>query len=201
MLPKTLKGWFFLLVVIGALIHFYNGRSTHKRSANTATAGSQPIQAAASAPKIQLDPFTIEPVAGYEIRAKVLSIERYYLGREAELSPVDFALGWGPMSDDAVISQLNISQGNRWYQYRWPNQPPIAPDLIAQSSANTHLVPANDDIKAKLLRVKKGEIVQLKGFLINVKHEDGWMWRSSLTRDDTGGGSCELMWVVDVVVE
>jgi hypothetical protein len=62
-------------------------------------------------------------------------------------------------------------------------------------------VPANDDVKEKLLRVKKGEIVQLKGYLINVRHEDGWTWRSSLTRDDTGAGSCELMWVENVVVE
>jgi hypothetical protein len=39
----------------------------------------------------------------------VLSVERYRTGREAEISPVDFALGWGSMSDDAVTSKLDIS--------------------------------------------------------------------------------------------
>ena len=28
---------------------------------------------------------------------------------------------------------------------------------------------------------------------------DGWRWRSSLTREDTGAGACELVWVERIV--
>ena len=63
------------------------------------------------------------------------------------------------------------------------------------------LSPADENVKARLLKVRKGEIVNLKGYLINVKHQDGWTWRSSLTREDSGAGSCELMWVSEVAVE
>ncbi len=156
---------------------------------------------ATSGPALQRDGYVIEPLASYEVRARVLSIERYRMGREADLSPLDFALGWGPMSDAAVIDRLSISQSGRWYHFRWEGSPPIDPSLMAKSSANTHLVPADDLVKKRLLNVSKGAVVKLSGYLINVRHNDGWTWRSSLSRDDTGGGSCELMWVTDVQVE
>ena len=35
---------------------------------------------------------------------------------------------------------------------------------------------------------------------MEVKAQDGWTWRSSLSREDTGGGSCELMLVEEVRV-
>ena len=59
------------------------------------------------------------PVAGFSIDARVLSREEYAVGREADLSPLDLALGWGPMRRDDVLSQLKISQGARFYTYRW----------------------------------------------------------------------------------
>jgi hypothetical protein len=160
-----------------------------------------PVQQGTRAPAIEHAGYTIEPVAEYAVRARVLAIERYRLGREADLSPVDFVLGWGPMSDDAVIARLAISQGNRWYQYRWQDNPPIDPAVIASTSANTHLVPANARVGDRLLAVRKGAVVRLSGYLINVRHPDGWRWGSSLSRTDAGNGSCELMWVTDVDVE
>ena len=30
---------------------------------------------------------------------------------------------------------------------------------------------------------------------------DGWRWRSSLTRDDSGGGACELVYVCSITRE
>jgi hypothetical protein len=114
---------------------------------------------------------------------------------------MDFALGWGPMSDNTVTKQLNISQDNRWYHYSWKDAPLIDPAIIVRNSANTHVVPADNNIKSSLFKVRRGEIVLLKGYLINVKHPDGGSWRSSLTREDSGANSCELMWVADVAVE
>jgi len=50
--------------------------------------------------------FRITPLAQFHIRAKVLSKENYYFGRESELSPVDLALGWGRMSDESVLKSI-----------------------------------------------------------------------------------------------
>ncbi len=37
--------------------------------------------------------------------------------------------------------------------------------------------------------------MEFKGKLVKVLAVDGWRWSSSLTRNDTGGHSCELVWV------
>ncbi len=201
MIPESIKPWLVGLAMAASVGYFACDRYEHRAAASRGPVAEAPAQSGTSGSTLQRDGYTIEPVADYSVRARVLSIERYRIGREADLSPVDFALGWGPMSDSAVVDRLTISQSNRWYQYRWNDAPPIEPSIIARTSANTHLVPATETIKNKLFDVRKGAVVTLSGYLVNIKHPDGWSWRSSLTRDDTGGGACELMYVTDVVVE
>lgn len=201
MFPKSIKTWLVVIAIAVGGWHFFHQRALDRRMLASGPVAEAPLQQSTSEKAFESADFRILPVASYDIRAKVLSTERYRTGREAELSPVDLALGWGPMSDSTVISQLQISQGGRWYQYRWDNQPPIEPGVIARHSANTHLIPADSSVRKDLLNIERGQVVRLKGMLVNVEHPDGWKWRSSTTRADTGGGSCELMWVTEVVVE
>ena len=198
---ERLKPWFVGLMVAASVAYFFYDRAAERRVLKSGPVAELPSQSSGGGAALQRDGYVIETLASYEVRARVLSIERYRMGREADLSPLDFALGWGPMSDTAVLDRLSISQSGRWYHFRWEGAPPIDPSIMAKSSANTHLVPADDLVKKRLLDVRKGAVVTLSGYLINVRHSDGWTWRSSLSRDDTGGGSCELMFVTDVQVE
>lgn len=56
--------------------------------------------------------YQITPLEDFSIEAHVLATKDYTFGREADLSPLDLALGWGAMSDEAVLSKINISQRN-----------------------------------------------------------------------------------------
>jgi len=159
--------------------------------------GEAPLQtpAPASLSPFRLQAATLQPLAGFSIDARVLSREDYSFGREAELSPTDLALGWQRMRDDAVLSRLDISQSSRWYQFRWSGEPPLPPHEIARSSANMHMIPS-DQVTAQALRdVRAGDRVRIDGWLVEATTTDGWRWRSSLTRDDTGGGACEVVYV------
>ena len=71
-----------------------------------------------AAPPIERDGYRITPLAEFQIRAKVLSRESYFSGREADLSPLDLALGWGRMSDEDILAGIEISQSGRWYRWR-----------------------------------------------------------------------------------
>ena len=145
-----------------------------------------------------LDAATLTPLAGFSVEARVLSREDYRSGRESDLSPTDLALGWARMTEDAVIDALDISQSSRWYRYRWSDQPPLPPNEIARSSANMHMIPGNDAVAQALAGVRKGERVRIDGWLVEANARDGWRWRSSTSRNDTGGGACEVVYVCGV---
>lgn len=159
-------------------------------------AAHEPTQTSTSLPApFQLDDLSVTPLANYSLSAIVLSRSRYRYDTGAKIAPIDLALGWGPMSIAGVINALNISQSGRWYEYSWRNDPPLDPAQIARNSANTHCIPANDEVRRQLLAVKRHELVTLSGYLVEVKSAKGFRWRSSLSRDDTGGGACEIVWI------
>ncbi len=141
------------------------------------------------------------PLADFHMQARVLGTESYWLDHGSEISPLDLAVGWGPMSDQAVLDEISMSQGQRWYRF-WPRHQkmPISGDDITQHSANIHTIPATPEIKKQLRALREGDIVELDGSLVEVQWPDGARWTSSLSRTDTGNGACELMWVRSVAV-
>jgi hypothetical protein len=138
---------------------------------------------------------TLKPRARYRFEARALSRQRYYMGDDASLIPIDIAFGWGPMSDSALISKLTISQNGRWVYWTYRNEKPVNYDAVGRSSANVHLIPASSEVKQTLLNARIGDVLTLEGELVDVwKGNRIWM-STSLTRDDTGGGACEIMYV------
>lgn len=156
-----------------------------------------PLQAAAlqgTAPW-QHGEYTIHPVARYEVRARVVRTRSYWFGREAALSPLDFLLAWGVASDQRVQDAIRTSLSARYYRW-YPRGPlPVDSGSISESMANTHLIPASKSIERALEGVRPGMLVEISGFLVNVRAKDGWKWNSSRVRHDAGPGACELMWV------
>lgn len=178
----------------------WSGRVVHRPPG--VVVAEAPIQLPVeNAPHLVREGFRIEPLAQFEVRARVLSTERYYFGRSAELSPEDLALGWGRMSDTTFIDQLNISQSSRFYMYSWANQPPLPVGEIINNSANMHIIPADDVVARALRRVRTGQIVRLKGYLVRIDTTDGWRWVSSTTRSDSGAGACEVVWTESIESE
>lgn len=152
-------------------------------------------------PTLSVEDARLTPLAGFSIEARVLSRRDYAYGREADYSPTDLALGWGRMRDDAVVQRLDIEQRGRWYHYRWGSEgPPIPSREIAKSSANMHLIPADDTVAAALARVRADQRVRVDGWLVELSASDGWRWRSSTTRDDQGAGACEVIYACGITL-
>ena len=61
----------------------------------------------------QLGRWRLTPRARYDITARILSREDYHLDPLSDLIPEDLALGWGPMSDNRILSAFEITQGAR----------------------------------------------------------------------------------------
>ena len=138
------------------------------------------------------------PLAGFSLDGRVLSRKDYHSGREADWSPTDLALGWDGMARDEVLERLEIRQSGRWYHYRWQNDPPLPPREIVRSSANMHMIPATGEVARALAGIRAGQRVRIDGWLVEVQADDGWRWRSSTSREDTGGGACEVVYVCGI---
>jgi hypothetical protein len=144
----------------------------------------------------QMEHRLVVPLAHFRLQARVLSSERYRFDSVSDLSPIDLALGWGPMSDQRVLDQLEIGQGSRRYVVLPSHdRPPLPMHVLMANSANMHLLPASDEIKKKLFTLRRGNLIDLTGYLVGIRENGQWTWVSSLSRTDTGDGSCEIVWV------
>lgn len=161
----------------------------------------QPSQEPTSDSAIIINNFRIIPIFSYKIGARVLSKERYYFDKGAEIAPVDLALGWGKMSNDQLLYKANIkiSQGGRYYHWWAPDFNTLSRAEIETQSANVHLIPLTTQIKKQLLSIDQGDYVYIEGDLVNVIASDGATMNSSTTRFDTGAGACEIILVKKVM--
>jgi hypothetical protein len=139
--------------------------------------------------------YKIKPLATFRIAGYVLGTRDYRGERSAEAqhSPIDFGLAWGPASKPAIYNLMNCSQEHRFLNYAPGNA--LDESDFQPYVANIHIVPENDELQEQLLKVKEGYKVRLGGYLVKIVAEDGWAWKSSTVRWDTGDGACELLLV------
>lgn len=182
------------LVLVWLGYRYYTAPLTHPAGVLVATEPMQ-VDLPNETPAIAHGRYQLKPLARFSLDARLLHQKRYRWDAEAELVPLDLAVGWGRMSDQAVLDQLKITQTMRfyWYEYRLPA--PIPQDEIVRHSTNLHIIPADAAIEKACRAARVGELMHLEGQLVEATGPNITMWRSSLRRDDTGNGACELFLV------
>jgi hypothetical protein len=159
-------------------------------------AAADPLQSEMEEPlTVTRGDFQVIGQARFSAEVRVLGSERYRMGDLADVSPLDIAVGWGPMSDSAVLADIDIWQSGRFYFWHFDEEPPIPTQVIESHSANWHLVPANDIVWRKLRGLRVGDVVRLEGALVNLENPGVGMMATSLIRTDTGAGACEIIYV------
>lgn len=181
----TLGRFFLIVLLVGGGYQYWHSHKTRAPAVGVTASMSHDWNAYG---------YRISALEKFNFEAHVLRAEHYSHDREADLAPVDLALGWGPMANPSVVDKISITQSNRFYYWR-VNEFPIPRRDIEIHSANMHMVPANADVERVLKSVRAGQHVTFSGYLIEVRAPDGWRWKSSLSREDTGAGACELVWV------
>ena len=183
--------WFIGALLFG--VYFWSGREIARPGG--VLVPEEPVQRQVYTSRLrERNGYQIALLASFDIRARVIAVESYRFDRGAALSPVDLALGWGPMSNGDILKQISFSQGGRFYSW-WAQNYPVPRNVIESHSANMHMIPADDDIERRLKSTRAGNLVHIKGYLVEATGKDGFRWKSSLSRSDTGAGACELIWV------
>jgi hypothetical protein len=193
--PMLLAG--LLIALTWTSWHKWRLRPVHPPDGQIAE--HDPLQTAAeSAAPIRHGRWTLTPRAHYDITARILGREPYAFDLLADLIPEDLALGWGPMSDNRVLAAIDISQSARFYTWRPHDELPIAREDVIDHSANTHVIPVDDSVQKQLAWLRVGEVVRLTGTLVDARRDDGARIQTSLTRNDSGAGACEVLLVESV---
>ena len=182
-----------VLIALGAW-QSWSQRAVHR--ADGVVAPDDPVQAGftPTPARVAMGAFTLSPLADFKLTARVLSRDDYRFDAGSAISPMDLAVGWGRMSDSAVLRGLDIDQRDRYYFWR-AKALPIPVREIETHSANMHLIPADRSTQHEIERVRAGDVVSFDGYLVRADAADGSAWISSLTRSDSGAGACELVWV------
>jgi hypothetical protein len=153
-------------------------------------------------PRFEVKGYTFIKRARYDITARLLRKEIYQIDGGAGLAPVDLGVAWGPLSDSALIDQLEFTQMGRFFYWRPRNADVSVPTSVLVSHlAQMHMIPARSEIESRLKKLRPGQIVRAVGYLVDVRGPGGFTWNTSLSRTDTGNGACELFWVEDLAAD
>lgn len=161
---------------------------------------SEPKQTSTNLSAFSYKDFTLFPLANFDADLYLISSKAYRYDEEAALAPIDLTVGWGPMSDLSVLKDIRIWQGSRYFFWLVDEYPIPRAELIKHAT-NIHIIPANEEVKAKLATLKKGMIIHLVGLLVEARNDDGWNWVSSLSRDDEGMGACEILYLQHITIQ
>jgi len=196
-----------ILVVVAALLVF---RNTGGDSNNSVSGTADPVQTSATGgTQFEAAGYSVDISYNYsyEIDALVVHTKDYFGSSLSDtIAPVDVALAWGKVAEYNDRIDFNWSQSGRWYYWRTDSYEEIAvvggEGGVNTHSSNNHLIPADDNIKKLVKSIKTGDHIKITGYLVNVfaRKPDGttFSWNSSSSRNDTGDGACEVIYVTKV---
>jgi hypothetical protein len=152
--------------------------------------------------------YTVKPVADYEIWGLVVSRhdsdawwDWIHKASSDHLNVVDLCVVFAENVERGAYSGLDYSSGQfvcnvetssaeRWQRFSM------------RALSNNHLLADRPSIVYRLRGVRVGDQVRIRGSLAEYTHNHGFAFKrgTSLTRDDTGNGACETIYVQDVEV-
>ncbi|WP_418910438.1 hypothetical protein [Acinetobacter towneri] len=139
---------------------------------------------------------SIEVLQPFKGDFRILGSKTYQHDAQAKFSPIDYAVSWGLFAEPEIARHITVNQYDRYLNWKIDRLPVPAEQAI-QMVSNMHIIPANPQIAKEIKKVKRGDLVRLKGELVEVKDQD-LVWTSSLTPTDTGDGACEVFRVSSI---
>lgn len=131
---------------------------------------------------------TLQP---YQGEFRILGRKDYQADQEAKFSPMDFAVSEGVLASRHYYPLIGVKQDNRYLTWG-VKYLPLPAKRMKELVSNIHIIPATPHIADLLKKVNQGDLVRMRGDLVEVD-DNGWTWKSSLSRDDVGDGACEIL--------
>ena len=138
------------LAIVALVVAAYGGwhwwsteRAVHRPPGIVAP--DEPVQVNLEpSPRFEAKGYTFVKRAKFDITARLLRKEVYRFDGSAALAPVDLGVGWGPLSDSAMLEGLEFSQMGRFFYWR-PRKAdfPLPTAVLISHMAQMHVIPAD----------------------------------------------------------
>ena len=139
---------------------------------------------------------SIKKLQSFKGDFRILGSKIYTSDEQAKFSPIDYAVSWGLFAEPEIARHISVNQYDRFLNWKI-DRLPVPAEQAMQMVSNMHIIPATPQIAKQIQNVKRGDLVRLKGELVEIKDKN-LVWTSSLTPSDTGDGACELFRVSSI---
>lgn len=152
--------------------------------------------------------YTIHPKFDYELYGVVVSYSNadgftniWHHKRWRDFINVrDLCVIWGKNVESGVYKRMKFDSDSWTCWAYWPDQE-TRTLFTMNALSNNHIVSDDDKVKAALMQAEPGDLIRLKGVLAEyVNHTGGYTRGTSTTRDDTGQGACETIYVDEFAI-
>lgn len=146
--------------------------------------------------------YNIKPLYDYELYGLVVSKHDSnawddFLHKEQwqdYLNVADLCVIWGSNIQNESYKKVKFSSG-QWTCY-YQTKDRSAWELFNPFKiSNNHLLTANKFLAEKIRDVEIGDQIYIRGYLAEYSHHQGFFRGSSISRQDSGNGACETIYI------
>lgn len=195
---KMIK-YIFLCIVIGLSIMAWS-EIPIKRGPGILAEEAPKISKLISSDEINFNGHTYTTHKKIDARVRVVEKERYFFDSMSEFSSYDILVGWGQVSDQKNLDYINFKLSDRTFEYK-NYRLPLDPDLINNQTLLWHLIPSSEEIKNSLFTLRKGHIIEISGYIVDVTTKTGLQWKSatSPSKSESFVNGHNIFWVTSLI--
>lgn len=210
-LAKLFKRIFWFSALTLAWTYFYKDRFPEPEYYNLASLDA-PRQSATTEPEftthVNRQEYTITPKFDYELEGVIVSYhdadafgDIWHHGRWKDfLNLRDLCVIWGQNVESGVYQKMKFSNDSWTCWASWPDSD-TGKLFKMNALSNNHMLTDSDTIKKALMDAEPGDHIRLKGLLAEYGNKtSGFKRGTSVTRNDTGNGACETIYLDEFTV-
>ena len=150
--------------------------------------------------------YVIKPKAHYQISGVVVSLSDANSWRNITHMKVgdfintrDLCVIWHENASNPRLGQFSFTHGD-WTCYVQTHDTEAWRSFKLNELSNNHLLPATPEVADVLAKVRIGDQISISGQLVDYSTDGMPVRKTSLTRDDTGNGACEILYAKDIQI-
>ena len=215
-MKSLIKKYLFWILLVACIISFFGQKDIRNITDINPEVLDKPVQTEIFQPEeIQFQSngyaYRVAPLFDYTLKGLIVSKFTYDIlntYKYGGVFPVDLCIIWGNNVKNKVHLNraVTFSQDCRWCNVWWLGKV----DFNFNEISNNHLVVKDARIRRIINSLSAGDQVSIEGKLVNVKalllkgagsfDPREFEWKTSTTREDSGAGACETIYVEDIKI-